>query len=155
MCFVIPYSPQDCWQRTQSTYNLNPHSIGPPTRFVEWVNGDPIVQGYWTFSMYVELVVKKVQMLLQDKGCGLKAKTILRHLRLQLNHTRWAWMTRTTAKDEGSSREGWRIISLLSNNWITLLGCGTWKDWHVLWGWTIVPTIGVAAGWVPQSCTPH
>lgn len=82
---IISHSPQVHLARIQSSYELNPSSIGPPTRYlgadVEKVTrpGDPSGMEYWSFSAhtYVKNAVKNVKLLLQEEGRGLKttAKT--------------------------------------------------------------------------------
>ena len=82
---IISHSPQQHLKRIKATYELNPASIGPPTRYlgadVERVTrpGDPTGQEYWSFSAhtYVKNAVKNVKLLLQEEGRNLKttAKT--------------------------------------------------------------------------------
>ena len=72
-------------ERIQAEYELNPNSIGPPTRYlgadVKRVTrpGDPTGKEYWSFSAYtyVRNAVKNVKLLLQEEGRNMKttAKT--------------------------------------------------------------------------------
>jgi hypothetical protein len=78
---IISHSPQEHLERIQATYELNPSSIGPPTRYlgadVERVTrpGDPSGKEYWSFSAhtYVRNAVRNVKMMLQEEGRGLKS----------------------------------------------------------------------------------
>ncbi len=79
---IISHSSQDHWQRTQSTYDLNPNSIGPPTQSlgsddeqVTRPGGDPSGKEYWSFSTYVKHTVKNVILLLPEEGRGSTATT--------------------------------------------------------------------------------
>jgi hypothetical protein len=63
------------------TYELNPNSIGPPTRYlgadVDRVTcpRDPSANEYWSFSAhtYVQNAVKNVKLILKEEGRGLKS----------------------------------------------------------------------------------
>jgi hypothetical protein len=78
---IISHSPQEHLQRIQATYELNPSSIGPPTRYlgadVERVTrpGDPTGKEYWSFSAhtYVKNAVKNVKLMLLEEGRNLKS----------------------------------------------------------------------------------
>jgi hypothetical protein len=78
---IISHAPEDHLKVIQATYELNPASVGPPTRYlgadVEKVTrpGDPTGQEYWSFSAhtYVKNAVKNVKLLLQEEGRGLKS----------------------------------------------------------------------------------
>ena len=78
---IISHAPEEHLKVIQATYELNPASVGPPTRYlgadVEKVTrpGDPTGQEYWSFSAhtYVKNAVKNVKLLLQEEGRGLKS----------------------------------------------------------------------------------
>ena len=78
---IISHDPQVHLDRIKATYELNPSSIGPPTRYlgadVELVTrpGDPTGKEYYSFSAhtYVRNAVKNVKLLLQEEGRNLKS----------------------------------------------------------------------------------
>ena len=78
---IISHAPEAHLKVIQANYELNPTSVGPPTRYlgadVEKVTrpGDPTGQEYWSFSAntYVKNAVKNVKILLQEEGRGLKS----------------------------------------------------------------------------------
>ena len=78
---IVSHSPEIHLERIKASYELNPSSIGPPTRYlgadVERVTrpGDNTGREYWSFSAhtYVRNAVKNVKLLLQDEGRGLKS----------------------------------------------------------------------------------
>jgi hypothetical protein len=78
---IISHSPNTHLERIQANYELNPSSIGPPTRYlgadVRRVTrpGDPSGKEYWSFSAatYVKNAVRNVKLLLQAEGRNLKS----------------------------------------------------------------------------------
>jgi hypothetical protein len=78
---IISHAPDEHLKVIQANYELNPSSIGPPTRNlgadVEKVQKpkDPSGREYWSFSArtYVQNAVKNVKMLLQEEGRSLKS----------------------------------------------------------------------------------
>jgi hypothetical protein len=78
---IISHSPTTLLERIQANYELNPSSIGPPTRYlgadVRQVTrpGDATGQEYWSFSAnsYVKNAVRNVKILLQAEGRGLNS----------------------------------------------------------------------------------
>ena len=78
---IISHAPEEHLKVIAATYELNPASVGPPSRYlgadVEKVTrpGDPTGQEYWSFSAhtYVKNAVKNVKLLLQEEGRGLKS----------------------------------------------------------------------------------
>ena len=78
---IISHAPEEHLKVIEATYELNPASVGPPSRYlgadVEKVTrpGDPTGQEYWSFSAhtYVKNAVKNVKLLLQEEGRGLKS----------------------------------------------------------------------------------
>ena len=78
---IISHSPNTHLERIQATYELNPSSIGPPSRYlgadVERVTrpGDPSGKEYWSFSAhtYVRNAVKNVKLMLQEENRNLKS----------------------------------------------------------------------------------
>jgi hypothetical protein len=82
---IVSHSPNTHLKRIQANYELNPSSIGPPTRYlgadVRRVTrpGDPTGKEYWSFSAmtYIKNAVRNVKLLLQAEGRNLKvtAKT--------------------------------------------------------------------------------
>jgi hypothetical protein len=78
---IISHAPEEHLKVIATTYELNPASVGPPSRYlgadVEKVTrpGDPTGQEYWSFSAhtYVKNAVKNVKLLLQEEGRGLKS----------------------------------------------------------------------------------
>jgi hypothetical protein len=78
---IISHEPTAHLKTIQAMYELNPASVGPPTRYlgadVEKVMrpGDPTGREYWSFSAhtYVRNAVKNVKLLLQEEGRGLKS----------------------------------------------------------------------------------
>ena len=78
---IISHEPTEHLKTIRATYELNPASIGSPTRHfgadVEKVMrpGDPTGREYWSFSAhtYVRNAVKNVRLLLQEEGRGLKS----------------------------------------------------------------------------------
>ena len=78
---IISHAPEEHLKIIQANYELNPASIGPPSRYlgadVEKVMkpGDPIGREYWSFSArtYVKNAVKNVKIILQAEGRGLNA----------------------------------------------------------------------------------
>ena len=78
---IISHAPEEHLKVIQANYELNPSSIGPPTRYlgadVEKVQKpkDPSGREYWSFSArtYVQNAVKNVKILLQDEGRSLKS----------------------------------------------------------------------------------
>ena len=78
---IVSHSPKQHLERIQATYELNPNSIGPPTRYlgadVERITrpGDSSGREYWSFSAhtYVRNAVRNVKLLLQQEGRGLKS----------------------------------------------------------------------------------
>lgn len=77
---IISHDPNVHLARIQADYELNPTSIGPPSRYlgadVKRVTrpGDPSGKEYWSFSAYsyVRNAVKNVKLLLQEEGRNLK-----------------------------------------------------------------------------------
>ena len=82
---IVSHDPEKHLEVIKANYELNPASVGPPTRYlgadVEKVMkpGDPTGREYWSFSArtYVRNAVKNVKLLLQEEGRSLKgtAKT--------------------------------------------------------------------------------
>jgi hypothetical protein len=82
---IVSHSPNTHLERIQANYELNPSSIGPPTRYlgadVRKVTrpGDPSGKEYWSFSAvtYIKNAVRNVKLMLQAEGRNLKttAKT--------------------------------------------------------------------------------
>ena len=78
---IISHAPKEHLKVIKAMYELNPTSIGPPTRYlgadVERVTrpGDPTGREYWSFSAYtyVKSAVRNVKLLLQEEGRGLKS----------------------------------------------------------------------------------
>lgn len=78
---IISHSPTTHLERIQANYELNPSSIGPPTRYlgadVRRVThpGDATGWEYWSFSAnsYVKNAVRNVKIILQTEGRGLKS----------------------------------------------------------------------------------
>lgn len=79
---IISHAPEEHLKVIEATYELNPASVGPPSRYlgadVEKVTrpGDPTGQEYyWSFSAhtYVKNAVKNVILLLEEEGRGLKS----------------------------------------------------------------------------------
>jgi hypothetical protein len=80
---IISHAPEEHLKVIAATYELNPASVGPPSRYlgadVEKVTrpGDPTGQEYWSFSAhtYVKNAVKNVKLLLQEEGRGFPSTT--------------------------------------------------------------------------------
>ena len=78
---IISHTPTEHLERIKANYELNPSSIGPPSRYlgadVRKVTrpGDPTGREYWSFSAnsYVKNAVRNVKLLLQEEGRGLKS----------------------------------------------------------------------------------
>jgi hypothetical protein len=78
---IISHSPMVHPERIQASYDLNPSSIGPPSRYlgadVRKVTrpGDPTGREYWSFSAntYTKHAVRNVKLLLEEEGRGLKS----------------------------------------------------------------------------------
>ena len=78
---IISHAPNTHLETLQAKYELNPSSIGPPTRYlgadVKQVTrpGDPTGREYWAFSAttYVKNAVKNVKLMLQEENRGLKS----------------------------------------------------------------------------------
>ncbi len=78
---VVSHSPKVHLERIKASYELNPNSIGPPTRYlgagVEQIKrpGDNTGREYWSLSArrYVRNAVRNVKLLLQAEGRGLKS----------------------------------------------------------------------------------
>ncbi|KAI2489368.1 Reverse transcriptase (RNA-dependent DNA polymerase) [Fragilaria crotonensis] len=78
---ILSHSPRIHLKRIQANYDLNPSSIGPPSRYlgadVRRVTrpGDHTGREYWSFSAntYVKNAVRNVKLLLQAEGRGLKS----------------------------------------------------------------------------------
>jgi hypothetical protein len=78
---TISHTPQTHLEQIKATYELNPNSIGPPTRYlgadVERVTRphDPMGQEYWSFSArsYVKNAVKNVSTMFLEEGRYLKS----------------------------------------------------------------------------------
>ena len=78
---IVSHAPEEHLKVIQASYELNPSSIGSPTRYlgadVSKVQKpkDPSGREYWSFSAetYVKNAVKNVKILLQEEGRGLKS----------------------------------------------------------------------------------
>ena len=77
---IISHDPNRHLKSIQAQYELNPSSIGPPSRYlgadVKRVTrpGDPSGREYWAFSAntYIKNAVRNVKLLLQAEGRNLK-----------------------------------------------------------------------------------
>ncbi len=80
---IVSHAPEEHLKVIQASYELNPSSIGSPTRYlgadVSKVQKpkDPSSREYWSFSAetYVKNALKNVKILLQEEGRGLKSNT--------------------------------------------------------------------------------
>ena len=78
---IVSHSPKIHLEKIKESYELNPSSVGPPTRYlgadVERVTrpGDNTGREYWSFSAhtYVRNAVRNVKLLLQEEGRSLKS----------------------------------------------------------------------------------
>jgi hypothetical protein len=78
---IISHDTDSHLKRIQASYDLNPNSIGPPTRYlgadVKRVTrpGDPSGREHWSLSAYtyVKNAVRNVKLLLNEEGRGLKS----------------------------------------------------------------------------------
>jgi hypothetical protein len=77
---ILSHNPKVHLEAIQAQYELNPASIGPPSRYLGadvWKvtrPGDPTGREYWAFSAntYVKNAVRNVKLLLKEEGRNLK-----------------------------------------------------------------------------------
>ena len=78
---IISHDTDSHLKRIQASYDLNPNSIGPPTRYLgadvkrATRAEDPSGREYWSLSAYtyVKNAVRNVKLLLNEVGRGLKS----------------------------------------------------------------------------------
>jgi hypothetical protein len=78
---IISHKPYVHLKRIQASYELNPDSIGPLSRYlgadIRRVTrpGDTSGREYWSFSActYVRNAIRNVKLLLNEEGCGPKS----------------------------------------------------------------------------------
>ena len=121
---IVSHNPTVHLESIQARYELNPASIGPPTRYlgadVRKVTrpGDPTGREYWAFSAntYVKNAVRNVKLLLQADGRNMKSTA-----KSPFSSTTYRPETDTTDEcdEEGASRYS-QLIGVL--RWAVELG---------------------------------
>jgi hypothetical protein len=121
---IVSHNPTVHLESIQARYELNPTSIGPPTRYlgadVRKVTrpGDPTGREYWAFSAntYVKNAVRNVKLLLQADGRNMKTTA-----KSPFSNTTYRPETDTTDEcdEDGASRYS-QLIGVL--RWAVELG---------------------------------
>ncbi len=121
---IVSHNPTVHLESIQVRYELNPASIGPPTRYrgadLRKVTrpGDPTGREYWAFSAntYVKNAVRNVKLLLQADGRNMKTTA-----KLPFSSTTYRPETDTTDEcdEDGASRYS-QLIGVL--RWAVTLG---------------------------------
>jgi hypothetical protein len=121
---IVSHSPNTHLQQIQANYELNPSSIGSPTRYlgadVRKVTrpGDPSGKEYWSFSAvtYIKNAVQNVKLMLQAEGRNLKTTA---RTQFPSSAYRPETVTSDECDDEMSSRDS-QLIGVL--RWSVELG---------------------------------